>query len=114
MTINDRVIALELTDPDPPCLPEPHPEEWKLRERGACARTGHHGFIRDGHQNRQAMKEAKAICQTCPVLDVCREVIDHIERGIVQDSRMAGVWAGETPNGRAVRRRQERKLAMAS
>lgn len=106
-----RIIGL-LNDPPPTSLPEPHPQEWKLHAIGACRKSGYAGFI--DTRDRAAVKAAKATCQACPVFDVCRDVIDHIEGGCVADNQMAGVWAGETPNARAVRRRAERKLAQAS
>lgn len=98
-------------------LPEPHPGERLLREQGLCAYTGHEGFHVKDSRTREARAqraEAKALCAACPVLDVCREVIDHVEAPWNIASRVSeGLWAGELPYERERRRKKERQLVAA-
>lgn len=48
---------------------------------------------------------ARAICRACPALDQCREWIDQHETTHRMED---GIWAGEAPQRRVLRRRLER------
>jgi hypothetical protein len=52
-------------------------------------------------------REAKRLCRDCPVLEECRAYIDRMEGR--RKTGLEGIWAGERPDQRLVRRRRERQ-----
>lgn len=98
-------------------LPEFHPLEWDLIERGVCANAEDPSpwVVVDIH-SRKANRRAARICrEECPVFDECRIVTDHIEAsslrpGTYQATRsIAGIRAGEGPASRSRRREGKEK-----
>jgi len=82
-------------------------ERWK--NRAACLGSDPEVFFPQHGAGRKQIDEARAICATCPVLSVCRDYVDVIEADIPR-SYLFGIFAGETPNERWRRRRQESPL----
>jgi WhiB family redox-sensing transcriptional regulator len=76
---------------------------------GACVgeAPAHHDDPDPWHDDTEAADtEAKAVCDTCPVLDACRTWIMAAEGGAGLTSR-AGVWGGLTARERHSRWRAE-------
>lgn len=75
------------------CRSHPHPEWWTRDTVGPS--TGRHA--------------AKKACATCPARSACMVMVDHIESTLPLDrAYYSGIWAGEGPGDRALRRREER------
>jgi hypothetical protein len=49
-------------------------------------------------------KECLAVCHRCPVIDICLEWIDDIEKDERDKRCIVGVYGGETPKQRIERR----------
>ena len=69
--------------------PDKHPDAWT--EQAACKGKTNLFFVNRG--DTTSMKLAKAICQTCPVIDDCR---DHV----TYNPERFGIWAGMTEKDR--------------
>lgn len=54
-------------------------------------------------ENIIAINSAKEMCAECPVFDECRAYVDELE-GSLPKLQWWNVWAGETPQERAIRR----------
>jgi WhiB family transcriptional regulator, redox-sensing transcriptional regulator len=68
------------------------PPEWM--EQGICAQADPDAWFPEGGASTA---DAKAICATCPVLDLCLAyAIDHTE--------LEGIWGGTTHRQRMTRR----------
>lgn len=70
-------------------------------EKAACKHADRNIFIL---KKGESAEPAKAICNVCPVLEVCLEyaLSNHIS---------IGVWGGKTESQRRKMRRQRRKLS---
>lgn len=75
-------------------------------EREAACRTADPEVFFKQHRN----SEARAVCEVCPVLAQCRDLIDHIEARTGPVDHF-GIWAGETPRERTRRRWKEMHVA---
>lgn len=71
---------------------EPTSDFWEWRDRAAC--IGHEDLFysaEDESKGERRRKEdrAKAVCETCPVLDTCRTFA-------LESEELYGVWGGLT------------------
>lgn len=57
-----------------------------------------------------AARAALACCARCPVRKECRDFNDEMEVGLAPGA-WTGIWAGELPQGREVRRSREARRA---
>lgn len=78
-------------------------EEWK--EQAVCATVGAEMFFPPDEDSQGGVvpslyRQAKRICNTCPVRAECLEYILARE-GTVQVAQRHGVWGGLTPSERA-------------
>lgn len=96
-----------------PQLAEPSRKELYILQHAAC--RGDRRFVFTPEQGKPFPRELHEaltnICSQCPVQEECREEGDRIETANTfgDDSRwFAGFRAGETPYGRAKRRKQAR------
>lgn len=55
-------------------------------------------------QDYHAATKAVAICKKCPVIDECAQKADELERDSTSTRDLWGIWGGETPIDRAIRR----------
>jgi hypothetical protein len=82
------------------------PEWWQ--DRAACVEADPETFFPNGDngsaKNFVLIREAKAICATCPALPRCRDYADALEQRVGR-SHLFGVIGGETPAERWRRRR---------
>lgn len=94
----------------PHLLPGPNADLWDWQLHGACRGKNSEMFYHpDGERGRaRTLREnkAKAICQTCPVMDLCR---DHALRA----AEPYGIWGGMSESERMTLLRKNR-LAYAS
>ncbi|KAA8721922.1 WhiB family transcriptional regulator [Corynebacterium phocae] len=78
-------------------LPGPNADVWDWQLQGACRGKASEVFYHpDGERGRaRALRErrAKAICQTCPVIESCRE---HA----LNSAEPYGVWGGMSESER--------------
>jgi WhiB family redox-sensing transcriptional regulator len=68
-------------------------EVWEWKKQAACRGKDTDLFF------RTANKEAKKICETCPVTSECLANAMRIERRLPADFRY-GLWGGHTPEQR--------------
>ncbi|MFW9196993.1 WhiB family transcriptional regulator [Corynebacterium striatum] len=93
-------------------LPGPNADFWDWQLQGACRGENSDVFYHpDGERGRaraQRENRAKAICNSCPVLELCRE---HALRS----AEPYGVWGGMSESERvvALRTRQSRATVTA-
>ena len=92
----------------PHLLPGPTADLWDWQLQGACRGENSDVFYHpDGERGRaraQRENRAKAICNSCPVIDLCRE---HA----LQSAEPYGVWGGMSESERVVALRQRRRAA---
>ena len=92
----------------PHLLPGPTADLWDWQLQGACRGENSDVFYHpDGERGRaraQRENRAKAICNSCPVIDLCRE---HA----LQFAEPYGVWGGMSESERVVALRQRRRAA---
>lgn len=77
-------------------LPDPSTSAWDWQLRGSCRGMDPSIFF-PGGESRRARDEAraKAVCEMCPVLTLCRQyALDAAEP--------YGIWGGMTPHERAL------------
>ena len=70
-------------------------EDW--REQAVCAAIDGDQFFTESHnatENRQKIREAKAICRTCPVQLQCLDFA-------ISTRQQYGIWGGRNMDGRA-------------
>lgn len=71
---------------------------WEWQYEGACRETGAEQFFHPegerGASRRRRDANAKAICATCPVIQLCREHALRVREPY-------GVWGGLSENDRA-------------
>lgn len=91
----------------PHLLPGPNADFWEWQLHGACRGKNSDVFYHpDGERGRaraQRENRAKAICNACPVIELCRE---HA----LQSAEPYGVWGGmsEAERSHALRARNKR------
>ncbi len=91
-------------------LPGPTAELWEWQLHGAC--RGHDSSVfyhPDGERGRsRAQREAraKAICQTCPVINNC---LEHA----LDSAEVYGVWGGMSESERSLELRARRRAKAA-
>ena len=76
--------------------PDEHPHAWK--DRAACKGRTDLFFLNRGDTSR--MKRAKAICDSCPVINDCREYV-------IYNPERYGIWAGMTEKDRRAYRLEQ-------
>ncbi|MDN6284822.1 MAG: WhiB family transcriptional regulator [Corynebacterium casei] len=90
----------------PHLLPGPNADFWEWQLHGACRGEQSDVFYHpDGERGRaraQRENRAKAICASCPVLELCR---DHA----LESAEPYGVWGGMSESERSVALRGHRK-----
>lgn len=69
----------------------PYHEEWA--QYGTCRSVGIESFFPG---RGVEWKQARKVCQRCPVFFSCEDYVMRTERGLPQDLRF-GVWAGKGP-----------------
>jgi hypothetical protein len=71
------------------------PDNW--RDRAACASSPipHRLWVNPGRHNDTLIAQAKATCQTCPVLNECRD--DMEAHGDFVGIRAGELWAWGVP-----------------
>lgn len=89
-------------------LPGPNTDFWDWQLHGACRGENSDVFYHpDGERGRaraQRENRAKAICRTCPVIEMCRE---HA----LASGEPYGVWGGMSESERVVALRSRRTRA---
>ena len=65
-------------------------------ESGLCRQTDPDLFFPNPGEAAVKVRQAKAVCARCPLLDDCRDYIMETERGWYLSLRH-GVWGGMTP-----------------
>ena len=89
-------------------LPGPNTDFWDWQLHGACRGENSDVFYHpDGERGRaraQRENRAKAICSTCPVIEMCRE---HA----LASGEPYGVWGGMSESERVVALRSRRAHA---
>lgn len=88
------VINLPTVDKNTPMLNG----DWTLE--ALCAQTDPEVFFPEQSDTNHDYTIAKAVCQRCPVIDVCREATLRAEGGLSRTSRF-GMFAAMTPAQRA-------------
>ena len=92
-------------------LPGPNADLWDWQLQGACRGENSDVFYHpDGERGRaraQRENRAKAICHTCPVIELCRE---HA----LASGEPYGVWGGMSESERVVALRSRRTHATVS
>ncbi len=92
-------------------LPGPNADFWDWQLQGACRGENSDVFYHpDGERGRaraQRENRAKAICHTCPVIELCRE---HA----LASGEPYGVWGGMSESERVVALRSRRTHATVS
>lgn len=79
-------------------------EFWSWQLRGNCVDSPAELFFPESeprHLRRQREEQAKLICRTCPVLDICRSHAASVPERY-------GIWGATTPRERGVRRSRVR------
>lgn len=71
----------------------------ELAERGACANSDPDLFFPEGGDYVASIRQAKAICSTCPVASLC------LDFAVANDEW--GVWGGTTMKERKLLRREK-------
>lgn len=84
-----------------PELPPVTRLEVTVAELAAC--KGQTALFQEPVGTAAQKAERAAICRSCVVFAGCRRLIDQLE----QSTWFAGYWAGESPNERQARRRNE-------
>lgn len=59
------------------------------------------------------LRQAKALCARCPVVQQCRDATDIMENGATQPVHVHGFFGGESPNQRMARRGAAQPEAVA-
>ncbi len=79
-------------------------EYWSWQLRGRCLDFPTDLFFPESaprHVRRQLEEQAKRICQSCPVLDTCRDHATSVPERY-------GIWGATTPRERGVRPSRQR------
>lgn len=86
--MDQRYVTRALRNPKPDLIELPRSQAW--RDRAACIDADTDLFYPDcvGLKAQEKKEQAKAICQSCPVIQQCREAA-------IANFEMHGVWAGE-------------------
>lgn len=92
-------------------LPAPHLDVWEWQQRGSCrGMDSAYFFHPDGERNparAQRIAKAKAVCRTCPVLEMCRQHALTVQEPY-------GVWGGMSESEREnTIKARKRQLASA-
>ena len=103
----------------PPTTPWTPPGEWA--DRAACREPGavvyfdvwQGGGTGGAIRKSRAERDAKAICEACPVILQCRTWISDNERGRAKYDRLDGIVAGQTPDERAIDRKGRNRKPIA-
>ncbi len=78
-------------------LPGPVMDLWEWQYQGACRQTGDEVFFHPegerGSNRRRRDEAAKAVCASCPVMELCREHALRVREPY-------GVWGGLTEDER--------------
>lgn len=69
----------------------------------ACKSVDPEMFFPEDYDDRAAVLQAKAICQSCPLTSACLVYA-------IKDSSLEGIWGATTPNERKNMRRRKRVL----
>lgn len=95
----------------PHLLPGPNADFWEWQLHGACRGKNSDVFYHpDGERGRaraQRENRAKAICNACPVIELCRE---HA----LQSAEPYGVWGGMSESERSHALRARNKHAQVT
>ena len=97
----------ELNVTQPHLLPGPNADFWDWQLKGACRGENSDVFYHpDGERGRartQRENRAKAVCQKCPVMAMCRE---HA----LNAAEPYGIWGGLSESERVVILRSREKV----
>ena len=89
-------------------LPNPRMELWEWQYQGSCRATGGERFFHPegerGTARERRDEAAKAVCEACPVIDLCR---DHA----LTAREPYGVWGGMTEDERVAHYTRERRAS---
>lgn len=69
----------------------------------ACKSVDPEMFFPEDYDDKAAVLQAKAICQSCPLTSACLVYA-------IKDSSLEGIWGATTPNERRNMRRRKRVL----
>ncbi|MEJ4099590.1 WhiB family transcriptional regulator [Corynebacterium mastitidis] len=90
----------------PRLLPGPNADLWDWQLHGACRGENSEMFYHPdgerGHARTRRENKAKAICHTCPVIELCRE---HALRA----AEPYGIWGGMSESERMAHLRKRRR-----
>lgn len=73
------------------------------QDRAACIKEDPELFYPDA-RDYQAITKAIALCRTCPVVSECAQKADDLEHDSTSTYEYWGIWGGEIPIERAIRR----------
>lgn len=90
-----------------PRLDLPLPGQWA--ENAACTRAPELFTNNTKNCRHDEFAEAKRVCASCPVIGACRQYVDETEKGLSARNWQVGVYAGESPLDRFLRRRDDIK-----
>ncbi|MDV6247046.1 WhiB family transcriptional regulator [Rhodococcus opacus] len=73
--------------------------EWRWQMLAACREADMNLFFESNHGDEE--REAKRICDTCPVMELCRSHAVDVDEPY-------GIWGGLSPQERRIYRRQQK------
>lgn len=79
--------------------------ERSVAERGACRGMGELFLIDPWTMTTAAEAQCRKVCESCPVFDDCRRLVERLESNDQEPYHLTGYWAGESVYERARRRR---------